>query len=110
MLGIIRDISVNTFKQDPDAWLYKGIITGCLKIAHQSVFTDANNFTTFNINSKLYSSFFGFTQEETDKILCDFGVESKRDEIKKWCLKEMRLKSGITVIDLAMRMSTAHGL
>ena len=84
MLGIIRDISVNTFKQDPDAWLYKGIITGCLKIAHQSVFTDANNFTTFNVNSKLYSSFFGFTQEETDKILCDFGVESKRDEIKKW--------------------------
>ena len=84
MLAIIRDISVNTFKQDPDAWLYKGIITGCLKIAHQSVFTDANNFTTFNVNSKLYSSFFGFTQEETDKILCDFGVESKRDEIKKW--------------------------
>ncbi|SPT71786.1 Predicted AAA-ATPase [Anaerobiospirillum thomasii] len=84
MLGIIRDISVNTFKQDPDAWLYKGIITGCLKIAHQSVFTDANNFTTFNVNSKHYSSFFGFTQDETDKILCDFGVESKRDEIKKW--------------------------
>ena len=84
MLGIIRDISVNTFKQDPDAWLYKGIITGCLKIAHQSVFTDANNFTTFNVTDELYSSFFGFTQEETDKILCDFGEESKKDEIKKW--------------------------
>ena len=41
MLGIIRDISVNTFKQDPDPWLYKGIVTGCLRIAHQSVFTDA---------------------------------------------------------------------
>ena len=84
MLAIIRDISVNTFKQDPDAWLYKGIITGCLKIAHQSVFTDANNFTTFNVNDELYSSFFGFTQEQTDKIISDFGVESKRDEIKKW--------------------------
>ncbi|SPT67762.1 Predicted AAA-ATPase [Anaerobiospirillum thomasii] len=84
MLGIIRDISVNTFKQDPDPWLYKGIVTGCLRIAHQSVFTDANNFTTFNVTDELYSSFFGFTQEETDKILCDFGEESKRDEIKKW--------------------------
>ncbi|SPT68242.1 Predicted AAA-ATPase [Anaerobiospirillum thomasii] len=84
MLAIIRDISVNTFKQDPDAWLYKGIITGCLKIAHQSVFTDANNFTTFNVNDELYSSFFGFTQEQTDKIISDFGVESKKDEIKKW--------------------------
>ena len=84
MLGIIRDISVNTFKQDPDPWLYKGIVTGCLRIAHQSVFTDANNFTTFNVNDELYSSFFGFTQEQTDKIISDFGVESKRDEIKKW--------------------------
>ncbi|SPT69650.1 AAA family ATPase [Anaerobiospirillum thomasii] len=84
MLAIIRDISVNTFKQDPDAWLYKGIITGCLKIAHQSVFTDANNFTTFNVTDELYSSFFGFTQEQTDKIISDFGFESKRDEIKKW--------------------------
>ncbi|SPT71787.1 Predicted AAA-ATPase [Anaerobiospirillum thomasii] len=84
MLGIIRDISVNTFKQDPDAWLYKGIVTGCLRIAHQSVFTDANNFTTFNVTDELYSSFFGFTQEQTDKIISDFGLESKRDEIKKW--------------------------
>ena len=84
MLGIIRDISVNTFKQDPDPWLYKGIVTGCLRIAHQSVFTDANNFTTFNVNDELYSSFFGFTQEQTDKIISDFGLESKRDEIKKW--------------------------
>ncbi|SPT70221.1 AAA family ATPase [Anaerobiospirillum thomasii] len=84
MLGIIRDISVNTFKQDPDPWLYKGIVTGCLRIAHQSVFTDANNFTTFNVTDELYSSFFGFTQEQTDKIISDFGVESKRDEIKKW--------------------------
>ncbi|SPT71788.1 Predicted AAA-ATPase [Anaerobiospirillum thomasii] len=84
MLGIIRDISVNTFKQDPDPWLYKGIVTGCLRIAHQSVFTDANNFTTFNVTDELYSSFFGFTQEQTDKIISDFGLESKRDEIKKW--------------------------
>ena len=84
MLSIIRSISISVFKQQGNPWLYKGIITGCLKIAHQSVFTDANNFTTFNVNSKLYSSFFGFTQYETDKILNDFGVESKRDEIKKW--------------------------
>ena len=84
MLAIIRDISVNTFKQDPDAWLYKGIVTGCLRIAHQSVFTDANNFTTFNVNDESYTTFFGSTQEQTDKIISDFGVESKRDEIKKW--------------------------
>ena len=35
MLEIIRQISVHTFKQNPDQWLFKGIVTGCLKIAHQ---------------------------------------------------------------------------
>ncbi|SPT70222.1 AAA family ATPase [Anaerobiospirillum thomasii] len=84
MLSIIRSISISVFKQQGNPWLYKGIVTGCLRIAHQSVFTDANNFTTFNVTDELYSSFIGFTQEETDKILCDFGEESKRDEIKKW--------------------------
>ena len=84
MLSIIRSISISVFKQQGNPWLYKGIVTGCLRIAHQSVFTDANNFHTFNVNDELYSSFFGFTLEETDKILDDFGVESKRDEIKKW--------------------------
>ena len=84
MLSIIRSISISVFKQQGNPWLYKGIVTGCLKIAHQIVFTDANNFTTFNVNDELYSSFFGFTQEQTDKIISDFGVDSKRDEIKKW--------------------------
>ncbi len=84
MLSIIRSISISVFKQQGNPWLYKGIVTGCLKIAHQSVFTDANNFTTFNVNDENYTTFFGFTQDETDNILCDFGLESKRDEIKKW--------------------------
>ncbi|SPT70825.1 AAA family ATPase [Anaerobiospirillum thomasii] len=84
MLSIIRSISISVFKQQGNPWLYKGIVTGCLKIAHQSVFTDANNFTTFNVNDESYTTFFGFTQEQTDKIISDFGVESKRDEIKKW--------------------------
>ena len=52
MLEIIRKISVSTFKQNPEAWLYKGIATGCLRIAHQSVFTDANNFTTYGMRDE----------------------------------------------------------
>jgi len=47
MLEIIRKISVSTFKQGSTPWLYKGIVTGCLRIANQSVFTDTNNFTTY---------------------------------------------------------------
>ncbi|MBO6258729.1 MAG: AAA family ATPase, partial [Succinivibrio sp.] len=71
MLDIIRTLSGNTFKKDNEPWLYKGIISGCLRIAHQSVFTDANNFTTYGMKDEPYTSFFGFTKDETLKLLSD---------------------------------------
>ena len=84
MLEIIRKISVTTFKQNPDPWLYKGIVSGCLRVAHQSVFTDANNFTTFGMNDEPYTGFFGFTEEETEKLLSDCGLSDKESEVKEW--------------------------
>ena len=84
MVEIIRKISVTTFKQNPDPWLYKGIVSGCLRIAHQSVFTDANNFTTFGMNDEPYTGFFGFTEEETHKLLADCGLSEKENEVKEW--------------------------
>ena len=84
ILEIIRKISVTTFKQNPDPWLYKGIVSGCLRIAHQSVFTDANNFTTFGMNDEPYTGFFGFTKEETHKLLADCGLSEKENEVKEW--------------------------
>ena len=84
MLEIIRKISVTTFKQNPDPWLYKGIVSGCLRIAHQSVFTDANNFTTFGMNDEPYTGFFGFTNDETHKLLNDCGLSDKESEVKEW--------------------------
>ncbi|MBO6258493.1 MAG: AAA family ATPase [Succinivibrio sp.] len=84
MLDIVRQISVTTFKQDPDPWLYKGIVSGCLRIAHQSVFTDANNFTTFGMNDEPYTGFFGFTKVETKKLVEDCGLSDKESEVKEW--------------------------
>ena len=84
MLQIIKLISVNTFKQVSDPWLYKGVISGCLKIAHQSVFTDANNFKVYDHDSELYAGFFGFTEEETEKMLCDCGLANRKDDVRKW--------------------------
>ena len=84
MLELIKQISVNTFKQEADPWLYKGVISGCLKIAHQSVFTDANNFKVYDHDSELYAGFFGFTEEETEKMLCDCGFSDRKDEVRKW--------------------------
>ena len=84
MLEIIKKISVTVFKQNADPWLYKGVISGCLKIAHQSVFTDANNFKVYDHDSELYAGFFGFTEEETEKMLCDCGFSDRKDEVRKW--------------------------
>jgi hypothetical protein len=84
MLEIIRKISVSTFKQGSIPWLYKGIVTGCLRIAHQSVFTDANNFTTYGMNREPYTGFFGFTKEETQKLLKDSGLSDKAEKVREW--------------------------
>ena len=84
MLSIIRTLSGNIFKKDNEPWLYKGIVSGCLRIAHQSVFTDANNFTTFGMNDEPYTGFFGFTEEETRKLLEDCGLSENESEVKKW--------------------------
>ncbi|MBQ9219875.1 AAA family ATPase [Succinivibrio sp.] len=84
MLNIIRTLSGNIFKKDNEPWLYKGIVSGCLRIAHQSVFTDANNFTTFGMNDEPYTGFFGFTKEETHKLLNDCGLSDKESEVKEW--------------------------
>ncbi len=84
MLDIIRQISVSTFKQDPDPWLYKGIVSGCLRVAHQSVFTDANNFTTYGMSREPYTGFFGFTKEETQKVLDECGLSLKKSDVEEW--------------------------
>ena len=84
MLNIIKKLSINTFKQNPDPWLYKGIVSDCLKIAHQSVFTDANNFSIFGMDDEIFSGFFGFTNEETQKLLSDCGLSDKYGEVKEW--------------------------
>ena len=84
MLNIIRTISGNTFKKDNEPWLYKGIISGCLRIAHQSVFTDANNFTTYGMTREPYTGFFGFTKDETIKLLSDCGLSDKESEVREW--------------------------
>lgn len=84
MLEIIRTISGNTFKKDNLPWLYKAVVSGCLRIAHQSVFTDANNFTTYGMGDEPYTGFFGFTQDETGKLLEDCELSDKSSEVKEW--------------------------
>ncbi|MBQ7738192.1 MAG: AAA family ATPase, partial [Desulfovibrionaceae bacterium] len=84
MLDIIRDISSQTFKPDGDDWLYTAIVTGCLKIAHQSIFTGANNFKLNGLDDEKYARFFGFTRSETEKLLNDCGLSAQTEAVTDW--------------------------
>lgn len=60
------------------------VITGCLRITKESIFTGTNNFITDTISDNRYNEFFGFTQREVKKILQDTGCEQYADKIQKW--------------------------
>ncbi|WP_296876156.1 AAA family ATPase [Thomasclavelia sp.] len=64
--------------------LERGILTGCLRIAKESIFTGLNNFTVRTITSQFASDCFGFTQKEIDGLLNYYNLISKRDEMKEW--------------------------
>lgn len=60
------------------------VITGCLKIAKESIFTGTNNFVSDTITDTRLNEYFGFVQSEVDQILKDAGFTDKADLVKKW--------------------------
>lgn len=60
------------------------VITGCLKIAKESIFTGTNNFVSDTITDTRLNEYFGFVQSEVDQILKDAGFMDKADLVKKW--------------------------
>ena len=64
--------------------LQLAVITGCLKIAKESIFTGTNNFVSDTITSSRLNEYFGFIQSDVDKLLQDAGAEDKAAAIKEW--------------------------
>lgn len=60
------------------------VVTGCLKIAKESIFTGTNNFVSNSITSNRLNEYFGFTQNEVDNLLQVMDLNEKREDIKKW--------------------------
>ena len=60
------------------------VITGCLKIAKESIFTGTNNFVSDTITDTRLNEYFGFVQSEVDQILKDADFTDKADLVKKW--------------------------
>ena len=82
MLDVIRAMLLSVLKDCP--YTEKGILTGCLRISRESLFTGLNNLTVYSVTGDEYQSAFGFTDEEVMRLLHDAGLEDKADIIRKW--------------------------
>ena len=71
-----------TFKDN--SYLEKTIITGVSRVAKESIFSGANNFDVYTVLDNEFSSDFGITEQEIEKMIKDFDVEDEKEEIKKW--------------------------
>ena len=65
-------------------YLKLAVVTGCLRIAKESIFTGTNNFASYSVTDEDFSEYFGFTQEEVNCLLADVGCMDKADIIRKW--------------------------
>ena len=82
MVEFLRSVFSSALKTN-DA-LEKGVMTGCLRISKESIFTGLNNFTAYSILNNISSESFGFTESEVKKLLKDYNLSEKMDEVKKW--------------------------
>ena len=60
------------------------IVTGCLRISKESIFTGVNNFKVFSINDTRFSDYFGFTNDEVREMLSYYGIIDKYETTKAW--------------------------
>ena len=77
MKGIMQAMKDNSALQ-------LAVITGCLRIAKESIFTGTNNFVSDTITSSRLNEYFGFTQAEVDQLLQDTGLTDHAEDLKAW--------------------------
>lgn len=82
MLNIIQNLLGMVWKTNLS--LKFAIVTGCLRIAKESIFTGANNFVSNSISGERYKKYFGFLESEVQKMLEDTGFSEHFTEIKQW--------------------------
>ena len=82
MVSLIRSLFESALKTND--FLEFAVVTGCLRISKESIFTGLNNLNIISIMDDSYAEHFGFTQEEVDSMLSFYHLESKRDCVKEW--------------------------
>ena len=82
MVLLIRNLFGNVLKTNDS--LAFAVLTGCLRIAKESIFTGLNNFKVYSITNTEFDETFGFTNEEVRKMLVYYGLDSHFNEVKAW--------------------------
>ena len=82
MTNLIRSCFESALKTNPS--LEFAVLTGCLRVSRESIFTGLNNLKTYSITKNKFSQYFGFTQEEMQEILQTFSLEQYAETIAKW--------------------------
>lgn len=82
MISLIRSLFGNALKTNPD--LYFAVLTGCLRVSKESIFTGLNNMKILSITNVRFDEYFGFTDKEVKALLQYYELTEYYDVIKKW--------------------------
>lgn len=82
MVGFTRSMFNASFKTNP--YMERAIMTGITRTSKESVFSDLNNLTVVTTTTERYTDSFGFTQDEVNQALKEYGLYEQVAEVKKW--------------------------
>ena len=82
MVTLIRAMFEMALKSNQN--LYFAVVTGCLRISKESIFTGLNNFSIHSIDDTIYDEYFGFTDQEARQLLEDYSMSGKYTEVRDW--------------------------
>ncbi|MCI9448444.1 MAG: AAA family ATPase [Lachnospiraceae bacterium] len=82
MVAFIRSLFGSALKTNP--YLEFAVVTGCLRVSRESIFTGLNNLKMCSILDDSYGEYFGFTEQEIQDMLAAYGREEKLEETRRW--------------------------
>ena len=82
MVSLIRNLFSSALKTNE--YLYFAVLTGCLRISKESIFTGLNNLKTYTVTDSRYGGYFGFTETDVQEMLRFYGLLDHADAIKEW--------------------------
>jgi hypothetical protein len=82
MVALQRNLLSGAFKDNPA--VFKGVMTGILRIGRESIFSGLNNIDVCTLASERFCQYFGFSETETEKMLCDYGLTYELDAVRTW--------------------------